>query len=135
MAIDLTVPAWLEAKMNFWIDKLAMWEWAIKLRLEMVVLNDEGYHGAAQVLGDTSTGRIAIRADVEDTEEWEITLVHELLHIKHGRIDDVIYRVFRPQMDIPDDMVESVYKRALEPYIESMAKALVKLNQGVAANE
>jgi hypothetical protein len=53
-----------------------------------------------------------------------------MLHIKHSRVDEVIYQVLGPQVNMPDGMIEVVYKQALEPYIESMAKVLVKQRRG-----
>ena len=128
--MNLEVPDWLRAHLTYWQNALHMWEWEIRLRLEMVLDGHEEYRGLASPYPLISMGRIGIRADVEDTEEWEVTFVHEMLHIKHSRVDEVIWHVLGPQVDVPNEMIEAIYKQTLEPYIESMAKALVKMRRG-----
>lgn len=127
MALDLTLPDWLQKKCSLWIERLNMGEWDVGIRLALVVMNDEDTKGSVEAYPDINLGRIQIRADVEDNEDWEVTLVHELLHIKHARIDDVIQRVFEPHTAVPTELVDSIYRRALEPYIDSLSKALVAM--------
>ena len=127
--MNLEVPDWLRDHLSYWQNALHMWEWEIRLRLEMVLDGNEDCRGLAQPQPLISMGRIGIRADAEDTEDWEVTFVHEMLHIKHSRVDEVIYQVLGPHVNMPDGMIEAVYKQALEPYIESMAKVLVKMRR------
>lgn len=128
--MNLEVPDWLRDHLTYWQNALHMWEWEIRLRLEMVLDGNEDCRGLASPSPLVNVGRIGIRADAENTEDWEVTFVHEMLHIKHSRIDEVIYQVLGPQVDMPDEVIEAVYKQALEPYIESMAKVLVKMRRG-----
>jgi hypothetical protein len=127
MSIDLTAPPWLLSKCSLWIERLQMGEWDVQIKLALVLNEDPECRGTAEAYPDISLGRIELRADIEDNAEGETTLVHELLHIKHGRIDDVINRVLEPQINVPTPMVKSVYRLALEPFIDSLSKALVKL--------
>ncbi len=128
--VDLTVPEWLTTKCSLWIERLQMGEWDIQIKLALVLNDDPNCKGTAEAFPDISLGRIELRADIADDEEGEITLVHELLHIKHARIDDVINRVFEPQLNASTALVQMVYRVAMEPYIDSMAKALVRLAKG-----
>jgi hypothetical protein len=133
MALDLTVPGWLERKLQTWVDRLQMHEWEVRLRLDLTIDNNEDCRGQAEHYPGINLGRIVLRADVEDSEEWEITLVHELLHIKHSRIDAVVDHAFiaslaGSQSAVTTAMAETVYRQAYEPFIDSMAKVLVKLS-------
>lgn len=106
-----------------------MTEWNVSLRLALVVDGNEDCRGLCEQHPDINLGRITIRADVEDTQEWEITLVHELLHVKHSRIDDVVDRVLEPQLNASTVMVQTTYRLAMEPFIDSMAHVLVEMYQ------
>lgn len=129
LAINLDVPQWVQERIAWWKDKLEMWEWRLHIRLEMILDDNENCRGLCQPYPDTNQARIQFRADIEDTEEWEITILHELLHVKHSRIDDTIWHIFGPMVNMPNETVESIYKRQNEPYIESMAQCLVRLRR------
>lgn len=128
MAIDLTVPEWLQIKCSAWIDRLRMHEWDVAIGLALVVREDPDTRACAEQHPDINFGRITFRADAEDTQEWEATLVHELLHIKHSRIDSYIDRIVLPNMQgVEMGFGYLVYKSHLEPFTESLAQALVKI--------
>lgn len=129
MAISLDVPQWVQDRIHYWSGKLEMWEWRLHIRLELMLDENEGCRGLCQPYPDTNQARIGFRADIEDDEEWEVTIVHELLHVKHSRIDDVIWHILGPMVNMPDTVVENIYKRQMEPHIESMAQCLVRLRR------
>lgn len=130
MAVDLTVPEWLNARTALWIDRLSMREWEVAIGLALSPGGDPDCRALTEQYADINFGRITFRADIENTEEWEIVLVHELLHIKHSRIDDVIMRVIEPHIgDVPTEMIDSLYRRVVEPFVHSMAVALVKMRR------
>ena len=130
MVLDLNVPEWLQAKCAAWQDRLHMGEWDVTLRLALTLDNNEDCKGLCEQYQDINLGRITLRADVEDNREWEQTLVHELLHIKHSRVDAVIDRVLEPQLNASTAIIQTVYRLAMEPFIESMAKSLVEMHRG-----
>jgi hypothetical protein len=127
--VDLTVPDYAVEWVRYWQDKLGMWEWMIKLRLELILDNNEMCRGLTENHTHINLGRIGLRADLEDTAEWEVTLLHELLHVKHSRIDAMVYEVLGPQLGLADGMLQALYNQALEPYIESMANCLVGMRR------
>lgn len=127
MAVDLTVPQWLADKCNEWVARLSMEEWTIGMVMAMAPNGDPDTRGLAEQYADLNYGRITMRVDAEDNEEWDATLVHELLHIKHTRIDDVVQKVMRPQLGNPaGDMADIMYRGVVEPYTQSMAWSLVR---------
>jgi hypothetical protein len=130
MAADLNPPTWLKHKLDTWMVRLQMHEWEIRLGLDLVVNDDAGCKGLTEQWPLVNMGRITLRVDVEDDEEWEIVLVHELLHIKHSRVDHVLEQTLFPELaGIPATMAHSAYRQAYEPFIHSMAVALVKMSK------
>lgn len=127
MAVDLEVPQWLIDKCNEWIARLSMSEWTIGMAIALAPNDDPSVMALAEQFPDLNYGRITVRADFEDNEEWEAALVHELLHIKHARIDDVVQKVMRPHLtEMAADMADVMYRNAVEPYVHSMAWTLVR---------
>lgn len=127
MAVDLEVPQWLADKCNEWVARLSMEEWSIGMVIALVPNGDPDVRALAEQYADLNYGRIAMRVDVEDDEDWEVSLVHELLHIKHSRIDDVVQKVMRPQLGgSAGDMADIMYRGVVEPYTQSMAWTLVR---------
>lgn len=109
-----------------------MGEWEITLGIEMAPNADPDCQGLANQWPDTNGGRVTLRADLEDNEEWETVLVHELLHIKHGRIDQAVMHVLEPHIgDVPTELTEALYRAQVEPFIHSLARSLVKLRYSI----
>jgi hypothetical protein len=128
VAIDLTVPEWLKIKVAFWIDTLGMGEWEVAIGLALAPNSDPDCMGMTEQHANLNFGRITFRIDIVDNAEWEQIIVHELLHIKHSRIDHYIEDVMIPLMD--GSLVCSMtYRQMIEPYIHSMAACLVRMKQ------
>lgn len=121
--IDLTVPTWLQEKVALWIDRLQLGEWEIGLRLALVLNDDANVQGLCDQYPDLNEARLTFRADIEDTKEWERTIVHELLHVKHSRIDHFLEGVVFPSLD--NVLATITYRQFVESYTHSLAKALV----------
>lgn len=130
MGVNLDVPGYVREWLDYWHEALRLWDWEIRLYIALNLADSETCRGLTEVWSDVSMGRIGLRADIENTEEWEQTFVHEMLHVKHGRVDDMVYRGLAPYVGgVPNDMIERVYKSTLEPYIDSMAVALVRMRR------
>ncbi len=131
MAIDLTVPAWLNEKTAQWLDRLSMREWNVGIQIAVVLDDNPECRGFAIEQPDINFGLITLRADIEDTRDWEVTLVHELLHIKHSRIDNYIDEVVAPNLNgVSMGFAWQCYKKVMEPFIQSMAEVLVDMHRG-----
>lgn len=125
----LTVPEWLNHKVALWIDLLSMREWEIAVGLSMAPGNDPDCLGRAEQFPNLNFGRLTFRADIEETAEWEKTIVHELLHIKHSRIDHFIENVMIPGMGDASLVCSLTYRQLIEPFIHSMADCLVEMRK------
>jgi len=127
MSVDMAVPQWLADKCNLWIARLSMEEWTIGMVLALAPNDDVTTRALAEQYPDLNYGRITMRVDVEDDEDWESCLVHELLHIKHSRIDATVQKAILPQLQSSAaDMADVVYRAAVESYIYSMAWTLIR---------
>lgn len=125
----LAVPEWLNHKIAQWIDLLSMREWEIAVGLALAPGGDPDCLGRAEQYPDINFGRLTFRADIENTPEWEKTIVHELLHIKHSRIDHFIENVVFTSMDGASLVCSLTYRQMIEPYIHSMADCLVEMRK------
>lgn len=129
MPVDLTVPPWLLERCQFWAAQLGLQDWEIEITLSTAPDGDIGNLGLAETSPDRSFATITLRADVEESPRWEIYLVHELLHVKHSAIDAVVQTVISPPTGEGKAMADAAYRRVVEPYIHSMARALVILDR------
>jgi len=127
MGIDLTVPEWLQSKVGQWKDALHMAEWEVAIGLALTPNGNADCLALADQFPDLNFGRIVFRADIENNRFGEETIVHELLHIKHSRIDHFIEGVMIPNIDDGSLICSMTYRQLIEPYINSMAKALVDM--------
>jgi len=133
LAIDLTVPDWVHEKIMLWVELLNMQEWTITVALDLVPNEDRDCAGLATSQPDINLGQLTLRADIEDTKEWEITIVHELLHVKHSRIDSYFEIVVAPNLNgVAPWFAWETYKRLYEPFVHSMAVSLIEIRQAQA---
>lgn len=123
----LSIPEWLNHKVAMWIDLLAMREWEIAVGVALAPGNDPDCLGRAEQSPDINFGRLIFRADIENTVEWEKTIVHELLHIKHSRVDHFVENAVIPGLGSDGVICSITYKQVIEPFIHSMASSLVEM--------
>lgn len=127
-------PAWLQAKCDEWQERLMMQHCRIELVVGLFATSaDPDAKAATEHQSRTEWGRITVKNDIQDDEDGEVTIVHELLHIKHSQIDDLVFMVFGPGVSASGHMVEAAFADAyhliMEPFIESMARVLVKMHR------
>jgi hypothetical protein len=90
MPLDLTVPPWLSQYALAWKNRLYLNAWDVTLRIAICVNEDHETHALCEQWPDLNMARLTFRADVEDTKEWRITVIHELIHVAHSRIDRAV---------------------------------------------
>lgn len=125
MAIDLTAPDWLTEAFALWIERLNLREWEIDTGLAMAPNNDPDCMGLTEQFPDLNFARITLRADVEDNREWQIVIVHELLHVKHSRVDHLLEGVVFPGLE--GVTAALAYRQHMESYTHSLAACLVDM--------
>jgi hypothetical protein len=124
------VPDWLTEYVALWVSRLEMGDsWTIRLQLEHCIDNDPYVEAMAYNFAHLNQGKIVFRSDVEDTENWRVTVVHELLHIKHSRIDSFLEKAVFSEMftDEGRRIVKTGYSQHYESFIHDMACILYKM--------
>lgn len=121
--IDLTVPAWLTDKVSLWKERLRLGEWDIVIGIAFAPNSDPDCLGLTEQFPNLNLARITFRADIEDNEDWDNTIVHELLHVKHSRVDHFLEGVIFPSLE--NVMATIAYRQHIESYTHSLAKVLV----------
>lgn len=124
--LDLAPPKWLSDTVYEWLQRLHMQEWKVGVQLALVMQGNPDTLALCEQYPDINYARITFRADVEDTPAWHETIAHELLHVKHSRIDNYLERTVFPSL-ADQEFGYRVYASFYEPYIDAMAKALVEL--------
>mgnify|MGYP001013411976 CR=1 FL=1 len=124
------VPEWLRDDLLKWIEKLILNEWHISAYVD----GGSGEDGQpiAEVFITRATQRAIIkyRGDLpeerpEDATEWELTTVHELLHVRFSNmancaIDDIMIRLGGEAYAV----AYSAFDNQIEQLIEIMANVL-----------
>src|SRR6478752_3158886 len=88
---SLDVPRWLSEKVRDYADIMEIGEWDVFLNIALVVDNDENCLACCHVQPNINAATISFRADIEDTARWHVVIIHELLHVAHGRIDHFVW--------------------------------------------
>ncbi len=123
------VPDWLTDYVSLWVDRLELGNWKITLRIDHCVQDDPFIQALTEQRPQLNEAKIIFRGDVEDTEEWRITIVHECLHVKHGRIDHFLERAVFPEMFTGEGqrLVREGYSQHYESYVHEMANILYRM--------
>lgn len=136
-----TMPEWAANYLPMWRDILLLGEWKIHVRLSANP-NPNGdanpimpAKAATVVYYDILTARIELldtipkdpaAARPEEIADWQITIIHELLHIKFGRLMSYVDDVLIPALRTAEgkEMAAAGFIREYEPTIEGMARLL-----------
>jgi hypothetical protein len=125
LAVDLTIPQWLSDFANEWVERLGLSEWQIALKLALVPGDDPDSDGFTVQYPLTNQAVISLAADAEDDEYWRIVVIHELLHVAHGRIDQQVEAgVIQEMPAAVQGLAQRTYRNVIEPYTHALATAL-----------
>ena len=125
------IPEWLRAFVDQWCERLTLHEWRIEIYLERIINDEPLLAGMARVYHNVNIAHVLLRNDIEDTPDWRQTILHELLHVRHARIDHAVENAIIEQLPANmHDMAATVYNQALESYIDQMAKVLMGSSGG-----
>jgi hypothetical protein len=127
MLFDLAVPEWLRLYILAWCDRLHLKDWEIKAAIELCVNDDPQTRGLCQQYPDNNSATLTFRADIEDIKEWRIVVIHELLHVRHSRIDHAVERVILPEVAAAvQQPMRELYHQHVESYIDYLAGTLYR---------
>lgn len=130
MTEKFEVPTWLRNRVADWKDKLGLWAWRIHLKMTTSPYGMANAGGAVQLHGDTNEATIEFRVGIKDDEDGYETVTHEMLHVAHCRIDDVVEDVIINQLPEPArQMARDAYSGVVEPYMQHMAVRLLEIER------
>lgn len=124
---ELVVPAWVETYTREWIERLGLGNWSVRLQLALCIADDPLTRGSAEAAPNVHQATITLRADIIDTPDWRKTIIHELLHVAHGQVDQMVEESLIAQIADPARMLAyGYYRNTMEPYIDQLAHTLYR---------
>lgn len=138
------VPQWVVDYITEWKARLLLHEWETQTSINAVPAEDGDATALAcvSIFPDSVLARIKIRDDVPDdlsqvdeltAEKWQKTIIHELFHIRIGRLTHLIdQEILSDYSARHRQLLERAFQRELEPAVEIMAHVLYTLAQDAA---
>lgn len=128
------VPEWASRYIRTWWERLLLHEWAIHVRLSPHP-DEDGSGGTKAVVAlfpDIRRANLEIRDDItaDPDEEWQLTIIHELLHIRLGQMTNHVQETLLAEL--PPAAREShdrVFRSLVEPAVDLLAHTLRELEK------
>ena len=121
------VPLWAEMYMREWLTKLNLNHWQVTLLVDRCPGGDVNTLANVHIQPDINTAVITLRVDLEINDDWHVAIIHEVLHIAHGRIDNFLERIVFPDTGAySETSLKKAYLQYMESYIEGLAVSLYK---------
>ena len=119
-------PEWLSEYLRKWRDRLELFEWEVKPSIDVCPdEKDFRVEARCQQMPNLNTCNLRFRSDIENDKKWRINIIHEMLHIKHARIDCYLEEVVFPETgNYTHASIQKGYGQHYESYIHGMACAL-----------
>lgn len=127
------LPQWAADYLSKWQQRLLLQEWEIDARVAASPCED----GSGSTLACVRVQPNIFHADIEvldqipgDADEgsrdgWQRVLIHELLHIRIGRLTDHVERDLLPQLaPAARSVAGGVLEREVEPVVDILARIL-----------
>lgn len=132
------VPKWLESYIDLWYQRLELNEWRVKYHLSLDPNHDSSLSYAAIIVDpQLNEALLSFRVDIKDTPGSRRDVIHELIHVKHGRVDEVVNQVIIEQLpEGQRDLAKRAYKAAYESFVHGVADSFFELEMDLdKANE
>ena len=131
------VPRWVVDYLDKWRGLLHLQHWETQTSLSPHPDGDEDTKACTYLYPNVLTAVITIRDDVpeeltaagdREAEDWQKTIIHELLHVFIGRITDYLEKDIWPELSPSARRIaEATLEREVEPVVELMAHILYEL--------
>lgn len=117
----------LERIVRMWVPRLGLERWKIEIKWDEAADPDAYASITPSAYYDTATLRFATDFGKWERDMAEQTVVHELLHLTHRDIDEVVNDLDGQLHRDAAILLERRYKQALEQFVDRMAARLVEL--------
>jgi hypothetical protein len=118
------VPGWVTTYVAAWKDRLPLHDWTIRVTCARLINDDPFVLACTTQYTNLNEAHIEIRSDCADTVLWRQTIIHELLHVVHARVDQFVGSVFLTLP--PKDILEETYSNMVESMIDHVASTLYR---------
>lgn len=132
----LDPPDWLKEYVTKWQGLLHLDHWRIKVILALAPGDSTNTLAICSQVQNVSSATLTFRADVEKNQDWEETALHEILHVMHGHVDQMVWEVVCDGMSESDRSVSyRAYSAAMEKFVDGLSKVVWKLEHPESLQE
>jgi hypothetical protein len=124
----MQLPQWAERFIHHAAADLGLDAWDIDVAMDREPGELSGNLASVEFDCNNRRAKVTLRTDAEDSREWRVTIVHELLHIVHARVDQAVEDELLPSL--PREarrMARRMYGNAVEALVEALAGRIVDL--------
>ena len=126
----LDTPLWLTQYVEQWQKKLLLSEWRIKIKIALAPNNDVNALAICETVSNIHSATLTFRADIEQNQDSEETIIHEVLHVRHALTDQAIWSMLTTLLPESDrQLIYISYSNEMERFIDGMSKILWKMDQ------
>ena len=126
-------PDWITEYVNNWMRRLHLSQWRVRIVMALAPGNSTYTAATCSQVQNFAEATLTFRADAEDNQDWRETVLHEILHIYHGQVDQVIYNTILDGVPQPEkDKSYQTYCDAMEKFVDGLSKVLYKLEREAA---
>lgn len=116
------LPEWAADAIKTYATALNLNHWRIEAVVEQCIDDDPDTMAQCEQFNGQTRAVIHLRSDMEDTQEWRITILHEMLHVAHAHVDAMLQRVIFPHLpEAARVMADAAYRETYEPFVDSLA--------------
>lgn len=132
----LDTPDWIEKYVAKWQKFLHLTQWRITSKMSLAPGDSTSTAAVCSQVQNIAEAHLIFRADAEPGQYWEETILHEILHIAHGHVDQAIYNVALLGMPQGErDKSYQVYCDAMEKFVDGLSKLLWQLEQQAKSSQ
>lgn len=127
VAVTTSVPQWLVDRVIMWQELLHLEHWHIRIDLALCVGDDPDNRAQCHQQHHIRMATLTFRADIQDDEEWNAHIAHEVLHVAHAQVDEMVESLIEQLPEQMADYALKQYVNAIEPFVENMSRTLLEL--------
>ncbi len=126
MALD--TPDWLVDTIKEYAAVLKLTHWTFEIDVVLCVNDDSSNRAVCYAQPNINHACLSFRADIENTQKWHTTIWHELIHVMHAPVDQVVDDVIIPGLSSNAvGIAITAYTNPYERFTDLLSKTLSEL--------
>lgn len=136
MTTETSTQSWLKEYVTLWRNRLHLWNNAVHIHIVPEV-DKKGSMAECRQCPNTLEYILRVHDSIEECEEWRVGIIHEMLHVLLGRVDQVVLEIMMKPIHDPmvKDIVWDAYTIQMEQVVHQLAIALYQLTDDPAPKE